>query len=363
MADWTWVSRTGERLTIAMTLSVAADDFAAQVGFLCVGRDVTEQRHSQEMLLAALEKEHTAVARLRQLDEAKNEFVSTVSHELRTPVTSIVGYTEMLSDGSLVEPDPDQVPLLETIARNGQRLIALCDDLLMLSGMDSDAVNWQRGDLRPRHAPDAGRGVHPAPPARAARSHLEFVPAAQPLLVLGDRDQLERVLINLLGNAVKFTEDGGRIDVHPRTARDRRLDRGHATPASGSPQHEHDGLFQRFFRASTAQDRAIQGTGLGLSIVVAIVAAPTAADRRRVRGGPRHHLHRAAAPPDARSDAQPGAGLRWPVARLTALMTALSDAVTMLGSRPTPHKTWSPTAHSTYAAAGASPPDDSACSA
>ena len=88
------------------------------------GRDVTEQRQSQEMLVAALDKERTAVDRLRQLDEAKNEFVSTVSHELRTPVTSIVGYTEMLADGSVVDPDPTQLPLLATIARNGQRLIA-----------------------------------------------------------------------------------------------------------------------------------------------------------------------------------------------------------------------------------------------
>ena len=79
-----------------MTLSVAQDAFAAQTGYLCVARDVTEQRHSQEMLIAALDKERTAVERLRSLDQAKNEFVSTVSHELRTPVTSIVGYTEMM---------------------------------------------------------------------------------------------------------------------------------------------------------------------------------------------------------------------------------------------------------------------------
>jgi PAS domain S-box-containing protein len=91
--DWTWLTKAGGEQLVSMTLSVAQDAFAAQSGYLCVARDVTEQRHSQEMLIAALDKERTAVERLRSLDQAKNEFVSTVSHELRTPVTSIVGYT------------------------------------------------------------------------------------------------------------------------------------------------------------------------------------------------------------------------------------------------------------------------------
>ncbi len=141
--DWTWMSKGGGEQLVSMTLSVAQDAFAARTGYLCVARDVTEQRHSQEMLIAALDKERTAVERLRSLDQAKNEFVSTVSHELRTPVTSIVGYTEMLTDGSIVDALPDQLPLLETINRNGQRLISMINDLLMLSGLDSDSVAWR----------------------------------------------------------------------------------------------------------------------------------------------------------------------------------------------------------------------------
>ncbi|MCW2845168.1 MAG: sensor signal transduction histidine kinase [Nocardioides sp.] len=269
--DWTWVSKDGRQHTISMTLSVAADAFAAQVGFLCVGIDVTEQRHNHEMLEAALDKERTAVERLRQLDEAKNEFVSTVSHELRTPVTSIVGYTEMLTDGSVVDPAPAQLPLLETIARNGERLIVICNDLLLLSGLDSAAVHWKREtlDLASILTP-AEEAVRPLLTGRDLT--LDIQRPERPVVVLGDRAQLERVLINLLSNAVKFTEDGGEVTC--------RLER-HETDAwlvvrdtgIGIPEDEQPGLFQKFFRSSSAQERAIQGTGLGLSIVATIVAA------------------------------------------------------------------------------------------
>jgi PAS domain S-box-containing protein len=269
--DWTWVSRSGQHHTVSMTLSVAADAFAAQVGFLCVGRDVTEQRNSQELLVAALDKERTAVERLRQLDEAKNEFVSTVSHELRTPVTSIVGYTEMLIDGSVVDADPQQLPLLETIARNGQRLIVICNDLLLLSGLDSGAAQWEREalDLATLLEP-VEEAIRPLLTGRDLV--LDLVRPDEPLLVLGDRAQLERVLINLLSNAVKFTEEGGkivcRLEQHETEAWLVVSDTG-----IGIPEDEQSGLFQKFFRSSTAQQRAIQGTGLGLSIVAAIVAA------------------------------------------------------------------------------------------
>ena len=269
--DWTWVGVDGRRHTVATTLSVAADAFAARVGYLCVGRDVTEARASQEMLIAALEKERLAVERLRQLDEAKNEFVSTVSHELRTPVTSIVGYTELLEDGTVVDPAPQQRPMLESIARNGQRLILLCDDLLTLGGLDSGATAWEHDTVDLTTLPPAAEeAVRPLLAGRDLALSLAADP--EPVLVLGDRIQLERVLINLLGNAVKFTEDGGRIECRV----DRHDDEAWVQVSDtgiGIPVEEQSGLFQRFFRSSTAQERAIQGTGLGLSIVAATVAA------------------------------------------------------------------------------------------
>lgn len=269
--DWIWVDADGRHHTVSMSLSAVTDSITAHYGFLCVGRDVTEARASQEMLIAALEKERLAVQRMRDLDAAKNDFVSTVSHELRTPVTSIVGYTEMLEDGSLVEPAPAQVPLLESIARNGQRLILLCDDLLTLSGLDSGVTSWERNAL---DLASVSTGAEDALRAQLVGRDLELVIAAsaRPVPVLGDHGQLERVLTNLLSNAIKFTDDGGRIEVtidaHDGEARLAVADTGVGIPAA-----EQSGMFERFFRSTTAQERAIPGTGLGLSIVAAIVAA------------------------------------------------------------------------------------------
>ena len=144
-SDWTWRADNGRELTVSTTISVVENDVGATLGYLCVGRDVTEQRRTQEMLVEALERERHGMDRLRRLDTAKNDFVSTVSHELRTPTTSIVGYTEMLRDGAAGEPTPEQIVMLDAIARNGKRLIAVASDLLTLSELESDdSSQWER---------------------------------------------------------------------------------------------------------------------------------------------------------------------------------------------------------------------------
>jgi PAS domain S-box-containing protein len=269
--DWTWLGAGGRRLTVSMTLSAAADAPATRNGFLCVGRDVTEQRHSQAMLITALETERRAVERLRKLDAAKSEFVSTVSHELRTPVTSIIGYTELLTDGSLVGPDPAQLPLLDTIARNGERLITICNDLLLIGELESGAAEIAREEvdlLALMKYAEASVGHI----ARGRHLKLSFHCPDEATVVLGDRMQLERAVDNLLNNAVKFTEDGGEITVRlEQDGSEARL--AVRDTGIGIPEEEQSGLFQKFFRSSTAQAKAIQGAGLGLSIVSGIVAS------------------------------------------------------------------------------------------
>ena len=245
------------RLNVSVSLLTREPEpiFSAQL------EDVTQEA-------AALEKERLAVLRLRELDHAKDELVTTVSHELRTPLTSIVGYTELLQER---QPTPEQQRLLSSIQRNGQRLLGLCDDLLVLGGLQSGEAHELREtvdlDLVVADAMDAMR------PIAAGRAIvLTQVPSTRPVLVVGDPGQLERVLLNLLGNAVKFTEDGGGVEcgveVHGDEAWLHVTDTGIGIPAAEQPA-----MFQPFFRSSTSRQRGIQGTGLGLSIAAAIVEA------------------------------------------------------------------------------------------
>ena len=267
--DWVYVRKDGSEVVCAVTMSAVRDAFGTQIGYLAVVRDVTESRRSQRVLVEALEKERAAVEQLQDLDRSKSDFVSMVSHELRTPITSIVGYTEMLQDGAAGAINPDQARLLERVRRNGERLVRLIEDLLTLSSIESGTFTLEKSSI------DLGIVVNRAREALAPvlsdrDLDVRFQVPHRPITVLGDPWQLERVVINLVGNAIKFTEDGGSVRCSLRT------DGGVAElevsdTGIGIPEDEQGALFTRFFRSRTAQERAIQGTGLGLSIVQSIV--------------------------------------------------------------------------------------------
>ena len=267
--DWAYVRKDGTRVTAQVTVSAVRDALGQHIGYLAVGRDVTEQRRTQQILVSSLEKEREATERLRDLDQAKNDFVSTVSHELRTPITSIVGYTELLQDGLAGEVSGEQAHLLEAVRRNGERLISLIEDLLTLSRIEAGTFTLEKVPV------DLGSVVRRSqealePLLSGRRLEVRFDVPSAPVPVLGDRGQLERVVLNLMANAVKFTEDGGRVACRVRDD-GRQAEVEVSDTGIGIPAAEQEALFSRFFRSSTAQQRAIQGTGLGLSIVQSIV--------------------------------------------------------------------------------------------
>lgn len=205
-----------------------------------------------------------------EADRLKNEFFALVSHELKTPLTSIVGYLERIggeSDGKNALSD-EQRKFLSVIERNTVRLQRLVGDLLFVAQV-------QAGKLPLRSEPVdlnsvVSRSVEAAE-ALASGAGIDLQYEAKPTPgIEGDADRLGQVLDNLISNAIKFTPAGGsihvRMSIHGENVQIQVQDTG-----PGIPEDEHERLFDRFFRASSAVEGSVPGVGLGLSIVKAIV--------------------------------------------------------------------------------------------
>jgi signal transduction histidine kinase len=217
----------------------------------------------------AYDVERDAVARLEDLDAAKNGFLSSVSHELRTPLTSIMGYVEMLTDGAAGELTAEQLRMVGIVERNGGRLLTLIEDLLTLSRVEAGSLRLLIGDVAVGSMLQA---VIDSMAPMAAENKVTLSLDVPPDIgtIAADPDQLERAMLNLVSNAVKFTRPGGWVTVSVGRRDDivrlRVRDTG-----IGIPYAEQDKLFTRFFRSSISQQQAVQGTGLGLSIVKSVI--------------------------------------------------------------------------------------------
>ncbi|MBQ2916741.1 MAG: ATP-binding protein [Clostridia bacterium] len=202
-----------------------------------------------------------------KLDNMRKEFVADVSHELKTPLTSIMGYAETLAT---TEYDKDlQDKFLNVISSEAVRMTKLVNDLLTLSKFDNDKKEWTKVEF------DLGELV------KQCQENLQiemdkkkqkvecFVTANVPA-VYADKDGIERVVLNILSNSVKYTGEGGIIKIYVgfvyNDAYIKIIDNG-----IGIPEEDLSRIFERFYRVDKARTRAMGGTGLGLSIAKEIL--------------------------------------------------------------------------------------------
>ncbi|MCZ4498059.1 MAG: walK 2 [Marmoricola sp.] len=268
---WQFVRKDGIPRTLSTILSPISDDNGDHVGYVATADDITDRIDAQTALEKALRTERRAVKRLTEVDQVKDQFVSSVSHELRTPITNIVGYLELLMDGVYGAPNPRQTDAMSRIDLNSRRLLTLIDDLLTLSSMESIDRRRRSGEVD--LASVVGRAEEIVRPSVTKRDlQFDVVVPAVPVPLIGDSGELERLVINLATNAVKFTPDGGRISVR-LTAGD--TSRGPVLEVEdtgmGIRDEDRDKLFTRFFRTTHAHELGVPGSGLGLSIAKAIV--------------------------------------------------------------------------------------------
>lgn len=267
--DVEFVRKDGKVRTLKLTISQMHDPDGRMTGFVSTGEDVTRRVYAQRALEEALAAERRAVENLKEIDSVKDAFVSGVSHELRTPITSIMGYLELLEEGGFGALQPGQARALSRVQGNSRRLLSLIDDLLTLSRIHdgSLAVATCQLDLR-----DVIQAAHEEMQPGMIAAGIDFhcsVPD-EGVFVTGDEERLSRVMVNLLGNAAKFTNRYGKVDL-TLTTEGRAAVVAVRDTGIGIPADDQAKLFDRFFRSSVVHERAIQGSGLGLSIARSVV--------------------------------------------------------------------------------------------
>ncbi len=204
------------------------------------------------------------VTKQEKLEQSRRDFVANVSHELRTPLTTIKSYSETLAD----MPDVDrelQVRFLDVIASESDRMARIISDLLTLSELDENQTY-----IKPPEPIDVRRileSIVERMGLTATKKHqsLTYHPINDVPIISGDRDSLERIIINIVSNALKYTREGGTIEVYSSKVYNdiciKVVDNGIGIPEDKLPH-----IFDRFYRVDKARSRDTGGTGLGLAI-------------------------------------------------------------------------------------------------
>ena len=237
--------RVGDR-TLDVYLAPFSDH--EQGGVLIVLHDVTEQHRNEER---------------------RKEFVANVSHELRTPLTNVRSYAETLRDAGGDIPLDTSNSFLDIIINETDRMTHIVQDLLTLSRLDAGNAELMLSRFPFGEAIESVTRAN----ALAAKQHghtLTYAPPESLPLIVGDRSRLEQVMMNVIGNAIKYTPDGGHIAITAGST-ETQVWMEVCDDGIGIPEKDRDRIFDRFYRVDKARSRESGGTGLGLSIAKEIV--------------------------------------------------------------------------------------------
>jgi len=246
-----------------------------------IGQALENARLFEKTWRAQQELENKVEERTRDLQMALNEvkiisrrktdFISAVSHELRTPLTSIKGYASILLAGKLGDI-PEEVRLrLDKINRHSDELTHLVNDLLDISRIESGKITMK---LEPQDIRNTLASVIDLLGVQLKERQIEFssnIPD-NAFMVLADATQINRVFINLIGNALKFTPPNGKIIVNSRK-NDGQIQIDVTDTGCGIPEEAQDAIFEEFYRVDNLINQQVKGTGLGLSLVKHIIEA------------------------------------------------------------------------------------------
>jgi PAS domain S-box-containing protein len=248
--------KDGKIIYLSLSVSPIRDLEDKIVGFLRIAKDITEKKGYER--------------RLKELDKMKSDFVSNVSHELRTPLTSIKGSVDNMLDGLTGSLDEKQVRYLARIKSNADRLSRLINDLLDLSKIEAGRI-----DVRPTTLPMKALAEeiaeHLKPLAAEKFIRIEVAAPDPGITVWADRDKVIQVLMNLIGNAFKFTPHNGKVTVAVAKHENEWVQISVADTGPGILPEESGKIFAKFYQIADADKDKPKGSGLGLAISKALI--------------------------------------------------------------------------------------------
>ena len=255
--------KDGQRIQVR--LSAAAVKAAADGALVALYEDISDRKAAEEAMRAARDL-------AERVARARSAFLANMSHEIRTPMNAVLGFVELVLDTELA---PEQRRALELVRTSSEALLTILNDILDYSKIEAEHLELE---AIPFDLPKVVHATATLLAVRAREKHLELtvdVPPDVPQMVRGDPTRLRQVLMNLIGNAIKFTEEG---EVEVSASVMQRDGAGAAVgfrvrdTGIGIPQEQLSTIFQEFTQADASTTRRYGGTGLGLAISRRLVA-------------------------------------------------------------------------------------------
>ncbi len=262
--EWTYICKNGSRITVELSIATLRNAEADIIGYLGIAKDITESKKAKEAIIEA--KEEAEKANL-----LKETFLANMSHEIRTPMNAIIGFTDLLLRRNLQNQERE---FIQTIKNSGESLLRIINDVLDISKINSGMITFEEHPLSITEI-FASLNIMLTQKAKEKNLLLSFDVAENiPGTVLGDPTRLTQIIINLVGNAIKFTKTGS-VLVSAKLLKEeaQTCEVGFFVQDTGIgiPNDKLQTVFERFAQAETHTTRNYGGTGLGLSIAKQLV--------------------------------------------------------------------------------------------